>query len=208
LTGGDTLTANFMRQDHFQFKPQFKPLISANHKPQLRSVDTAMRRRMNLIPFSVTIPPEKRDNELKAKLKDEGPGILQWLIDGCLAYQRMALAPPKSVVEATNDYFKSEDGVANWIEEWCEVGEGLFEASSRLFASWRYYAEQGRLLVGNNKTFKAELNRLGYHERRGSAGIAYYGLQIRDDAPRPQAGDPGPGGSRGGCPDPDHMEDF
>jgi putative DNA primase/helicase len=208
MTGGDTLTANFMRQDHFQFKPEFKPLISANHKPQLRSVDVATRRRMNLIPFSMTIPPEKRDNGLKAKLRAEGPGILSWMIDGCLEYQRIGLAPPKSVVEATNDYFKSEDGVANWIEEWCEVGPRLFEASSKLFASWRLYAEQGRLLVGNSKTFKTELNRLGYHEKRGSAGMAYYGLQIGDDAPRPQTGDPGPGGNRGGRDDPDHMDDF
>ena len=56
MTGGDTLTARFMRQDDFEFKPQFKPLISANHKPQLRSVDVAMRRRMHLIPFLVHPP--------------------------------------------------------------------------------------------------------------------------------------------------------
>ena len=116
MTGGDTLTARFMRQDDFEFKPQFKPLISANHKPQLRSVDVAMRRRMHLILFLVTIPPEKRDNELKAKLKDEGPGILQWLIEGCLEYQRIGLAPPASVVEATDEYFRDEDSIANWIE--------------------------------------------------------------------------------------------
>jgi putative DNA primase/helicase len=196
MTGGDTLTARFMRQDDFQFKPQFKPLISANHKPQIKSVDTAMRRRMHLIPFSVTIPPEKRDNELKAKLKDEGPGILQWMIEGCLEYQRIGLAPPQSVVDATNEYFKDEDNIANWISEQCEVGPRFFEASSRLFAFWRHYAEKNNLSVGNSKKFKAELNRLGYTDRRGSAGVAYHGLKIRDDAPEPKA--------RGGY-DPDYM---
>jgi putative DNA primase/helicase len=205
MTGGDTLTARFMRQDDFQFKPQFKPLISANHKPQLKSVDTAMRRRMNLIPFSVIIPPEKRDNELKAKLREEGPGILQWLIDGCLAYQRVGLAPPKSVVDATDNYFQSEDGVANWIEERCEVGPNLSEGSAGLFASWGDYAEHARLFVGNNKKFKEELNRLGYYEKRGGAGMAYYGLRIRADVPHPQEWDPGPGGGRY---DPDDMPPF
>ncbi len=203
MTGGDTLTARFMRQDDFEFKPQFKPLISANHKPQLRSVDVAMRRRMHLILFGVTIPPEKRDNELKTKLKTEGPGILQWLIDGCLEYQRIGLAPPASVVEATDEYFRDEDNVATWISEWCEVGATLFDRSAKLFASWKFFAESGRLPVGNNKRFKAEMNRLGYHEKRGSIGVVYQGLQVRHDAPQP-----GGGAKAGGGYDPDQIEPF
>jgi putative DNA primase/helicase len=199
LTGGDTLTARFMRQDFFQFTPQFKPVISGNHKPQIRSVDVAMRRRLDLVPFSVTIPREKRDNELKAKLRAEGPGILQWMIDGCLEYQRIGLAPPQSVVDATDEYFKDEDNIAKWIEEQCEVGPRFFEPASRLFAFWRHYAEKARLPPGNSKKFKAELNRLGYAEKRGSAGMAYHGLQIRQDAPEP------PSGRAGGAYDPDYM---
>ena len=166
VTGGDTLTARFMRQDDFQFKPQFKPLISANHKPQIKSVDVAMRRRLHLIPFLVTIPPEKRDNELKAKLRVEGPGILQWMIEGCLEYLRIGLAPPTSVVNATDEYFKDEDNIANWIDERCEVGAGLKDFSSRLFASWKYYAEKAGLPAGNNKRFKTEMNRLGYRDKK------------------------------------------
>ena len=161
MTGGDTLTARLMRQDFFQFKPQFKPVISGNHKPQIKSVDVAMRRRIDLVPFSVTIPDEKRDNELKAKLKAEGPGILQWLIEGCLEYRRMGLAPPQSVVDATDEYFKDEDSVASWVEERCEVSVGLKDSALRLFASWRHYAEKAGLFPGNTKRFKAELNRPG-----------------------------------------------
>jgi P4 family phage/plasmid primase-like protien len=204
MTGGDTITARFMRQDDFQFKPQFKPLISANHKPQLKSVDVAMRRRMHLIPFSVTIPPEKRDNELKAKLRLEGPGILQWLINGCLEYQRIGLAPPASVVEATDEYFKSEDGVANWIEEWCETGSGKRDLAAKLFASFRHYAEQARLFIGNSKDFKAEMNRLGYRDKRLSIGVAYEGVSVRLDAPQPD----NPGGGRNRRYDPDHLDPF
>jgi putative DNA primase/helicase len=200
MTGGDTLTARLMRQDFFEFKPQFKPVISGNHKPQIKSVDTAMRRRINLVPFSVTIPPEKRDNELKAKLRAEGPGILQWLIDGCLGYQRIGLAPPASVVAATDEYFKEEDNVANWISEQCEIGKAFFEPSSRLFAFWRHYAEKARLPAGNSKKFKAEMNRLGFAEKRGSAGIAYHGLQIRQGAQEP----PAPSGGY----DPDRRDAF
>jgi putative DNA primase/helicase len=188
MTGGDTLTARFMRQDDFEFKPQFKPLISANHKPQLRSVDVAMRRRLDLIPFLVTIPPEKRDNELKAKLKDEGSGILQWLVEGCLEYQRIGLNPPASVVAATDEYFQDEDSIANWIDERCEVGKGLSDRASMLFVSWKDYAERAGLFVGNSKRFKAELNRLGYRDKKLSSGVVYEGLCVRQDAPGWQAG--------------------
>jgi putative DNA primase/helicase len=74
LTGGDRVKARFMRQDFFEYNPQFKLFITGNHKPSLRSVDEAIRRRFHLIPFTVTIPPEQRDPDLAEKLKTEWPG--------------------------------------------------------------------------------------------------------------------------------------
>ena len=85
-----------MRQDFFEFMPQFKLIIAGNHKPGLRSVDEAIRRRFNLVPFTVTIPPEERDPKLAEKLKAEWPGILQWMIEGCLEWQRTGSPRPRS----------------------------------------------------------------------------------------------------------------
>jgi putative DNA primase/helicase len=76
MTGGDQIAARFMRQDYFWYTPQFKLVIAGNHKPGLRSVDEATRRRFNLVPFTVTIPVEKRDPDLLDKLKEEARGIL------------------------------------------------------------------------------------------------------------------------------------
>ena len=87
LTGGDRVAARFMRQDFFEFVPQFKLLIAGNHKPRLRAVDEAMRRRFNLVPFTVTIPEPERDKDLAEKLRDEWPGILRWMVERCLAWQ-------------------------------------------------------------------------------------------------------------------------
>jgi putative DNA primase/helicase len=101
LTGGDKVEARFMRQDFFEYTPQFKLIIAGNHKPGLRSVDEAIRRRFNLIPFTVTIPPGERDETLPAKLNAELPGILAWMIDGCLDWQERGLAPPEIVTEAS-----------------------------------------------------------------------------------------------------------
>ena len=71
LTGGDRISARFMRQDFFKFTPEFKLIIAGNHKPGLRSVDEAIRRRFHLVPFAVTIPPEDRDIDLANKLRTE-----------------------------------------------------------------------------------------------------------------------------------------
>jgi len=91
LTGGDRIAARFMRQDFFEFTPQFKLLIAGNHKPGLRSVDEAIRRRFHLVPFAVTIPAAERDLRLSEKLRAEWPGILKWMIAGCLDWQRDGL---------------------------------------------------------------------------------------------------------------------
>jgi putative DNA primase/helicase len=120
LTGGDSISARFMRQDFFTFEPVFKLLIAGNHKPSLRNVDEAIRRRFNLIPFTQTIPPAERDLRLAEKLKDEWPGYLAWAIEGCLEWQRIGLAPPAAVVEATEDYLTEEDAIGRFIAERCE----------------------------------------------------------------------------------------
>jgi putative DNA primase/helicase len=69
ITGGDEISARFMRQDFFTFVPKFKLMIAGNHKPRLRAVNEAIRRRFQLIPFNVTIPEANRDKDLPEKLK-------------------------------------------------------------------------------------------------------------------------------------------
>jgi putative DNA primase/helicase len=83
LTGGDKITARFMRQDYFDYEPTFKLFVAGNHKPRLGGVDEAMRRRLLLVPFLVQIPPAERDPHLARKLEPEWPAILRWCIDGC-----------------------------------------------------------------------------------------------------------------------------
>ena len=68
-----SVSARFMRQDFFEYQPAFKLFIAGNHRPSLRSVDEAIRRRFHMIPFAVTIPPEERDHQLTEKLKAEWP---------------------------------------------------------------------------------------------------------------------------------------
>jgi putative DNA primase/helicase len=105
ITGGEKQTARFMRQDFFDFDPTFKLFISGNHKPRLRNVDEAMRRRMLLVPFTVEIPKAERDPKLMEKLRAEWPAILRWALNGCLEWQRIGLAPPGRNAEGTSHNF-------------------------------------------------------------------------------------------------------
>jgi putative DNA primase/helicase len=181
LTGGDRVAARFMRQDFFEFIPQFKLVIAGNHKPGLRSVDEAIRRRFHLVPFTVTIPPEERDRQLDEKLKAEWPGILNWMIQGCVAWQQQGLAAPAAVTNATAVYLEQQDAIAAWIDEKCERDPSAWERSATLFANWKAWADSSGEPAGDIKRFRDRLEARGILYRRephvGRAG--YQGLRLR-----------------------------
>jgi putative DNA primase/helicase len=187
LTGGDRIAARFMRRDFFEFMPQFKLAIGGNYKPALRGVDEAMRRRFNLIPFTITVPPEERDKTLADRLKSEWPGILSWAINGCLEWQKVGLATPESVRLATAGYLESEDAVATWIEEECDVDPSAWESTTDLFASWNGYANRTGEQVGSLKRFRQRLeNRpeldLRAFRRSMDGRRGFYGLRVKRPA--------------------------
>lgn len=88
-----------------------------NHRPGLDSVDEAIRRPFCLVPFTVTIAAKNRDLKVAERVKTESSLILQWLIEGCLEWQMIGLAPPKSVIRATDKYLTDEYTIASWITD-------------------------------------------------------------------------------------------
>jgi putative DNA primase/helicase len=144
----------------------------------LRSVDEAIRRRFNLIPFTVTIPPEERDPEFPEKLKAELPGILAWMIDGCTAWQRQGLQPPNIVTEATDAYLEAEDGVSSWIEEHCRRDPDGFATSTALFTSWSEWASKHGEYVGTVRKLVSTLESKGFQPMRKKSARGFQGLRI------------------------------
>jgi putative DNA primase/helicase len=181
LTGGDRIAARFMRQDFFEFTPQFKLLVAGNHKPALRGVDEAIRRRMNLIPFTVTIPHEERDERLSDKLREEWPGILQWAVDGCGDWIGEGLAQPEAVRKATADYLAAEDALSLWMAERCIVKSTYYTTCTELFADWKKWADTAGEFVGSQKRFSQALCDRGVAARKqggtGRAGFDGIGLK-------------------------------
>jgi putative DNA primase/helicase len=164
LTGGDKIRARFMRQDFIEFQPLFKLLIIGNHEPQIENVDDAMRRRIHLIPF--TFKPPVRDGKLGEKLREEYPAILQWMIDGCLLWQKEGLEPPEIVLARTQEYFEEEDRLGLWLEE--STGPGAYMTSADAYKSWQLWCGQQGEYVGTQRDFTKALR-----PAAAAAGYAY-----------------------------------
>lgn len=181
LTGGDRIQARFMHQDFFEFTPLFKLLIAGNHKPRLRNVDTAMRRRLHLLPFTQRFTGEKRDRDLSNSLKAEANGIMRWIVQGAERYLTLGLAPPAVVREATDEYFAAEDLFDQWLAQCCERDRSYTETPSRLFKSWQAFAEAANERAGRSNQFAEKLEAAGFRKERAHAGRFYSGLRLTAD---------------------------
>lgn len=185
LTGGDKITARFMRQDFFDFTPTFKLLICGNHKPRLTAVDEAIRRRLLLVPFTVQIPLVERDKDLTDKLKAEWPAILRWMIDGCLEWQRIGLVPPKIVLDATENYFSEQDTLQQWLDD-CTENRGSFALSctTDLFASWKGWCEARNFKPGSEMAFSTALADKGFEKTKDPATrrMAFRAITVKRSA--------------------------
>ncbi len=187
LTGGDKIAARFMRQDFFEFFPHFKLFVAGNHKPAIRNIDEAMKRRLHLIPFTITVPPEKRDKHLQQKLLAERDGILAWALEGCLAWQRLGrLDPPQQVLDATDEYFEEEDAIGEFLDEDCQQSAVAREAISAIYQRWRERAERRGEYVGTSRWLTQQLINRGFARTRLHGGAkALSGLSLK---PREMSG--------------------
>lgn len=105
--------------------------VSAANAAEELSVDQAIRRRFNMLPFVVKIPDAEIDKDLTAKLEAEWPGILAQMIAGCIEWQRIGLAPPKAITDATEKYLEEEDAIGKWSVWSRRVWSGTSTAGCR-----------------------------------------------------------------------------
>lgn len=179
VTGGDTLTARRMREDFWTFSPTHKLVLLTNHKPQLRGTDVGIRRRLHLVPFTVTIPPERQDRSLGRKLRDELPGILNWAVNGAVRWFREGLGDCAAVRDATRDYVDDQDVIGRFIAEQCIVASWAKVRASSLYAAYRNWCEEQGEQFGTLSRFGCSITERGI-TKRSSNGIWYDGICLRD----------------------------
>ena len=183
LTGGDVVSARFMRAEWFDFVPTFKIIIAGNHRPALTNVDEAIRRRLQIIPFTVTIPTEERDPRLSEALEAEWSGILAWMIAGCTDWQRRGLEPPAVVRSATEAYLAAEDSIRTWTNDRLEADRAAWITSSDLFASWREWATRAGEAPGSQKALTGKLIERGWRKQDTRAAKGFSGYRLKPSEP-------------------------
>lgn len=179
LTGGDVISARFMNQNFFDYRPAFKLMISGNYKPELRGIDDAIKRRVRIVPFVVKIPEAQRVLDFEERLKPEWSGILSWMIRGARYWREQGLQTPAAVLEATAEYFEQEDTVGTWLEESTTIDKDRFESSTSLFQSWAEWTKRTGEWTGKAKGLTAALKKrpeLRWHRTNRTRG--FYGRRI------------------------------
>lgn len=183
LTGGDVMTARFMRGDFFDFMPQLTLIIAGNNQPSFRGVDEAIRARVVLVPFNVTIPERQRDPDLQKKLMAEAPEILSWAIDGALQWQKQGLNVPAVISAASSEYFDAEDTVARFLADETVDAPGNFISSTALHSRFASWCVGEGLTPFTQLTLIKDIRKRGYEDaksgsKRGLKGLA---LKLQDE---------------------------
>jgi putative DNA primase/helicase len=179
ITSHDMITARGLYEAFVDFKPSHKTFLTTNHKPIIKGTDDGIWRRVQLWPFTVTIPQEESDPGYREKrLLPELPGILNWALDGLRAYWREGLNPPRDVTEATKEYREEMDLIGMWIDERCQLDPEAEEITTILHAD---YADWARREVGFAKTtigFGRELTERGFKRAKVKGKRGIRGLRL------------------------------
>jgi len=185
VTGGDVVVARRLYREHFEFVPQFKLVIVTNHRPVIKGTDHAIWRRVNLVPFTVTIPPEERDPELPEKLLEERAGILAWAVEGCAEWQRIGLNPPEEVRAATASYRQDMDILGGFVADTCVEDASAYASAGALYEAYLAWAHKAGEKVMSQRAFGMALAERGFEPDRAGKGRerGYRGISLNEVLP-------------------------
>lgn len=192
LTGGDAITARRMREDFWEFTPTHKIWLAANHKPVVKGGDVGIWSRLKTIPFEVVIPEDQQDKRLDEKLQQEAAGILAWMVEGCLAWQRDGLGEPAEVRAATGNYRAEMDVLRGFIEDCCAVDDAASCPAADLYAEYmRWCLEEGEK-AESKRGFGVRMEergfrrcRIGHRQVRGYTGLRLLAAPASDATQAP-----------------------
>ena len=173
LTGGDQVTARFLYREHFEYRPEFKLLLVANHKPEIIGTDHGIWRRIHLVPFPVQIPKDEVDKNLPEKLKDELPGILAWAVRGCLEWQKQGLHIPEKVRQATEQYRMEMDRLGNFLADCCKEGADEKLPLGEAFDAYKRWADNACQDTVGKRTFGDLMRQRGFAQAKTN-GIRFW----------------------------------
>lgn len=179
LTGGDTVTARRLYEEEFEFIPQCTICMSTNHKPIIRGTDDGIWRRIVLIPFKYTIPQDKIDKNLKSKLMEELPGILNWILEGSKKYIKYGLELPKVCAQEIDEYKLEMDPIARFIDERCNIEDLNSKIkANELYLNYVSWATTNNEYIMSSTKFGREMSKK-YKKVKSMYGIFYIGISLK-----------------------------
>ncbi len=192
-TGGDVLTARGLYdKSPTSWDPTHLLALLTNNKPDAPGTDFAFWSRCNLIhqriKFLKDKPPmlpneRKADPELYNSLREDLPGILAWLVRGCLEWQKDGLKPPEIVTSATEEYQEDENYIGQFIKAAIEIDEKYSVSAKKLYQAFEiFYLENftkvERFVPSKTKFGKRLMATELFKKKRPGGIIKYYGLQL------------------------------
>lgn len=180
LTGGDTITARSPYGSFVTWQPTHKLIILGNHRPVIRGTDGGIWRRLVLIPFEVTIPPEERDPKLLEKLKTELPGILNWALEGLREYQELGgLKPPAAIEAAVAQYRQDMDIFGDWLSEQTVQDADSATKTADLYTAYANWARAAGWTALTRHSFSRRLTERGFPIRNHGQTRAKHAMGLK-----------------------------
>jgi len=160
--------------------PTFKIFMATNHKPKRGGMDNAIWRRIRLIPFEAVFTEKDRDPRLADKLEQELPGILSWMLEGCLRWHREGLGSPPEVQAATDEYRQEMSAIETFLEEKCRRSDGAMVKASELYEAYKTWCDQNGEHGLSLRGFGGRLGETGLDKVRLTQGIHWLGLELQE----------------------------
>jgi putative DNA primase/helicase len=183
LTGGEQITVRQIYGQHFQMTLEAKIILASNYLPQIDGSDMAMLRRIHMVPFDVVIPPEERDPKLQDKLRAELPGILNWVLEGCLEWQSIGgLNPPEIVRRATESYATKYDPIRRFAQEQivdCPTGSVTV---ADMYWHYQEWCSSENVICASKKAFSERLKALNFLGKKKNEKRSWIGISIRSSS--------------------------
>lgn len=179
LTGGDAVTARVLHGAPFDFVPKFKLWLAGNHRPTVRGDDHGIWRRMVMIGFDKRYSGGEQNKHLPVQLRNEYSGVLNWMIAGCLDWQKNGLDTPEAITRLMGAYRSDMDLVQHWIDEVCTTQQNARTRAQDLYTSYRNWAIQNGHRSFSNQKFAHKLVDRGFEKRSDKHGAYYLGLSLR-----------------------------
>jgi len=156
LTGRDTVSARFLHENEFQFKPKFKLILNSNYLPVISDKTVFSSNRVKVVPFERHFTEKEQNKHLKEQLQQEIDGILNWCIQGLSLYRKEGLEPPTAVQIATHEYSEDSDKIGKFISECLEKSDENLAAKD-VYEKYSQWCNDCGLGVDGRTSFYEEL---------------------------------------------------